>query len=422
MRWSMGFTAIEKILMNHAVEKVDNVSPGDIITAWTDYRGIHEGFSAVKFEMFNELGKIKGFYEPQKFGVFLGHHLCSSHSDEVAANQQRTREWAANLGLKVFDLGTGICHVQMMEQGIAYPGRLCVFSDSHTLGCGAVGAMGVQCGAELIETVLTGKMWLKVPQTHKYIIDGQTQKGVYPRDIIQYIIKVVGMDASVYKAIEWSGSYIHSLPIPLRFPFTFMSVELGGKTSFIEPDDITLEYEKNRVQSPFEIIRSDADAKIEQVFTFDVTKIGPQVAAPSAPDKTQPVEEAAGARIDQVCIGTCCGSSIYDMRAAAKILQGKRVKARTLIVPGTREVLSQSAAEGLLQIFVDSGADLLPPHCGTCQTLSVAHLAPGETQMHPGPRNWTGRTADGSFSYLASPATCAASAIEGKVADPRNYL
>jgi homoaconitase/3-isopropylmalate dehydratase large subunit len=274
----------------------------------------------------------------------------------------------------------------------------------------------------MLEVLLTGQMWFKVPTTHKYIIEGKTNKGVYPRDVVQYIIGQVGMDASVYSAIEWDGSYIHSLPVQLRFPFTLMTVELGGKCSFIEPDDITIAYLKGRVKKPYEVVKTDSDAEIEKTFKFDVSDLIPQVAAPSSPGNTKPITEVLGEKIDQVCIGTCSGSSIYDLRTVAEVLKGRKIKARTLVVPGTREVLTQSAAEGLFQIFVDSGADLFPPHCGTCQTLSIGHLAPGEVQMHSGPRNWAGRTAEGSYSYLASPATCAASAIEGRIADPREYL
>ena len=418
----MKFTAVEKILMNHSVEPVDKVSPGDIVTAHIDYAGSHEGWDAGNYDKFEGLGEVAGVFDPEKFGIFLGHHLCTGQSDFVAANQQLTREWAAKMGVKVFDLGTGICHILIIEQGIAYPGGLFVFADSHTCAYGAIGAMSTQCGVEMVEVLLTGTMWFKVPPTHKYIIEGKAPKGVYSRDVMQYIIGQVGLDTSVYKAVEWDGSYIHSLPIPLRFPFTLMTVEIGGKCSFIEPDEITIEYLKGRVKKPYEIVKSDPGAEFEKTFRFDVSDLVPQVAAPSSPANTKPVSEELGAKIDQVCIGTCTGSSIYDMRVAAEILKGRKVKARTLVVPGTREVLSQSAAEGLLQIFVDSGADLFPPHCATCQTLSMGHLAPGEVQMHCGPRNWPGRTAEGSYAYLASPATCAASAIEGRVADPRDYL
>ena len=292
----------------------------------------------------------------------------------------------------------------------------------RALGAGVTGGIGIQCGGDMMEYVLTGTMWFKVPETQKYIIEGKAPKGVYPRDVIQYIIGEVGMDNSVYKAIEWDGSYIHSQPVPLRYPFTMMSVEIGAKTAFIEPDEIILEYIKDRVKVPYEIIKTDPDAKIEAEFRFDVSNLTPQVAAPENPGNTKPIAEEIGNPIHQVCIGTCCGSSIYDMRTAAEVLKGHQVKARTNIVPGTREVLSQCAAEGLLQVFADCGADMMPAHCGTCQTISCSHLAPGETQMHPGPRNWTGRTAEGSYAYLASPATCAASAIEGQVADCRNYL
>ena len=170
------------------------------------------------------------------------------------------------------------------------------------------------------------------------------------------------------------------------------------------------------------MIKSDPGANFEKIYRFDVSDLEPQVAAPSSPENTSPLSEVLGKNIDQVCIGTCTGGSIYDFREAAKILKGKQVKARTLIIPATREVLKECTAQGLMETFVDSGCDIFPAYCGTCQTFSVGHLAPGETQMHPGPRNWPGRTAEGSFAYLASPATCAATAIEGKIADPREYL
>jgi homoaconitate hydratase family protein len=418
----MEFTATDKILMKHAVDPVDKISPGDIITAYVDYAGLHEGVDARKFEQFNELGEMTGVFDPEKVGIFLSHHFCTAHSDELAENQKQTREWAKKLGIKVYDFGTGIAHIQIMERGFAYPGALLVFGDSHTTAYGAVGAMSMQAGIEMSEVFLTGKLWFKVPTTHKYIIEGKTKKGVYPRDVIQYIVREVGMDASVYSAIEWDGSYIHSLPVPLRFPFTLMSVELGAKCSFIEPDEITLEYLKGRVKKPFDIVKNDPGAAFEKIYKFDVSDLEPQVCTPSSPENTRPLSDALGVRIDQVCIGTCTGGSIYDFRESAKILKGKTVKARTLIIPSTREVFKQCAAEGLLNIFVDSECDIFPAYCGTCQTMSIGHLAPGEVQIHPGPRNWVGRTAEGSYAYLASPATCAATAIEGKIADPREYL
>lgn len=418
----MGFTAIEKILMNHSVTPLNDISPGDFVTAHVDYAGIHEGVDARKFEQFNELGEMKGVFDTEKIGVFLSHHFCTAHSDELAQNQKDTRDWAKKYGLKVFDFGSGVAHVLIMEQGHAYPGALCLFGDSHANAYGAVGAMGVQSGLEMLEVFLTGKLWFKVPETHKYIIEGETQPGVFARDVIQYIVKEVGMDASVYKVIEWDGSYIHSLPVPLRFPFTLMSTELGAKCSFIEPDDITLEYLKGRVKKSFEVVKNDADAVFEKTFRFDVSKLEPQVAAPSSPDNTKPISEVLGEQIDQVCIGTCSGGSIYDFREAARVMKGRKVKARTLIIPATREVLQACTAEKLLDVFARSGCDIFPAYCGTCQSFSAGHLAPGETQMHPGPRNWTGRTAEGSFTYLASPATCAATAVEGKIADPRNYV
>jgi len=418
----MELTAIEKIMMKHSVNPINKISPGDILTCHIDYAGVHEGVDARKFEQFTSMGEMTGVFDPEKVGVYLSHHFCTGHSDELAENQKMTRDWAKKLGIKVYDFGSGIAHVIIMEQGLAYPGALCVFGDSHATAYGAVGAMSTQCGIELLGVFLTGTLWFKVPTTHKYIIEGTTKKGVYPRDVIQYIVREVGLDASVYSAIEWDGSYIHSLPVQLRFPFTLMSVELGAKCSFIEPDEITLDYLKGRVKKPFEVVKSDPGASFEKTYRFDISNLEPQVCAPSSPDNTKPLSEALGVKIDQVCLGTCTGGSIYDFREAAKVMKGRKVKARTLIIPGTYEVMKQCAAEGLLQIFVESGCDLFPAFCGTCQTMSIGHLAPGETQMHPGPRNWVGRTAEGSFAYLASPATCAATAVEGKIADPRAYL
>ncbi len=424
----MPFTAIEKILMNHSVCPIDKVSPGDFVNAHIDFIGVHEGpaFSMSKSKLLEmpgfESAEMTGVFDPKKVGVFLSHHFCIAQSDAAAEEMKVARNWAAKLGIKVFDLGSGICHSQIMEQGIAYPGALLLFGDSHSTAYGAVGAMGT-AGAG-IDIFLTGINWFKVPTNHKYIIEGKTPKGVYPRDAIQYILGKVGMAASVYSAVEWDGSYIHSLPVPLRFPFTLMAIELGAKTSFIKPDEITLEYLKGRVGKPFQVVESDPDAEFEKTYNFNVSDLEPQVAAPSLPENTKPISEVLGIPIDQVTIGGCTGSSIYDMREAAKILKGRKVKeqVRTLIVPGTREVLRQCAVEGLLQIFADSGANVFPSFCGTCQTFSIGNLAPGETQIHSGPRNLIGRTAMGSYTYLGSPATCAATAIEGAIADPRNYL
>jgi homoaconitase/3-isopropylmalate dehydratase large subunit len=418
----MGYTAVEKILMKHSVNPVDKVSPGDILTCNIDYAGMHEGFDAKKYEQFTSLGEMTGVFDASKIGMFMGHHFCTGHSDELAEDQKKTRDWAEKLGIRVFNFGTGIAHVIIMEEGYAFPGALCVFGDSHTPAYGAVGAISTQCGIEMSQVFLTGTLWFKVPDTHRYVITGETKKGVYPRDVIQHIVSKVGMDASVYKCIEWDGPYIHSLPVPLRFPFTLMSTELGAKCAFIEPDAIMVEWLKGRVKHQYEMVKSDPDAYFEKTYNFDVSNLEPQVCAPSSPENTKPLSETLGVKIDQVCIGTCTGASIYDFRESAKILKGRRVKARTLIIPATEEVMRQCAAEGLLQVFVDAGCSLFPAYCGTCQTLSIGHLAPGEVQMHPGPRNWPGRIAEGAFSYLASPATCAATAIEGKIADPRNYL
>jgi 3-isopropylmalate/(R)-2-methylmalate dehydratase large subunit len=203
-----------------------------------------------------------------------------------------------------------------------------------------------------------------------------------------------------------------------------MATELGAKCSFIEPDQTTMDYVLPRVKpgAPVKVVKSDSDAKFAKTFCFDVSKLEPQVCFPPAPDKTHPIRDALGIAVDQVCLGTCTGGSIYDFREAAKIIKGREVKAKTLIVPSTREVYNQCEQEGLMSIFLNAGCVIYPAYCGTCQALSVGHIAPGETQMHCGPRNWPGRMAEGTSTYLASPATCAATAVEGRIADPRNYL
>lgn len=420
----MNFTAIEKILMNHSVEPLSKVEPGDIVTARLDYAGIHEGFDARKWELFTDLGEMKGVFDKDKCGIYLGHHFCAVHSDELAENYKLTRDFGKKVGVKVYDIGTGIAHIQIMEQGQVYPGALAVFGDSHTPAYGAVGAMSCQCGVEMPMVWLTGQLWFKVPKSHKYIIEGQTKPGVYARDVIQHIVTAVGMDASVYCNIEFDGDYIHSLPVELRFPFTLMATELGAKCAFIEPDQITLDWVKPRLKPGTVMIpvKSDPGANFEKVFRFDVSKLEPQICFPPAPDKTHPIQDGVGIRVDQICIGTCTGGSIYDFREAAKVMKGREVQAKTLIVPATREVYKQCEKEGLLATFLDAGCEIYPAYCGTCQALSIGHIAPGETQMHCGPRNWPGRLAEGTSTYLGSAATCAATAVEGRIADPRKYL
>lgn len=417
----MGHTATEKILAKKSGK--EEVKPGEVVVANVDMVFLHS--PASRYEWFDEIGGVKGVWDPDKIVLGLGHHMFSPNDAETAAELRSVRERSEKYGIKnIYDMGSGIGHYLAIENGHIWPGGIAIGGDSHTTGYGGIGAFGSPMNFETVEVMLSGKIWFRVPKTIRIVLDGKLPEGVAARDVGQFLIGTLGLDGALYKAIDYTGPLIKELSVWQRIIFSMLALEMGAKNGFIEPDEKTLEFEKGRARQPFEPVYNDPDAEFEKTLRFDISQLEPQVACPPNPGNVKKIREVEGTRVDQVYVGGCTGGGIEDLRMVAQILDGRKVnsKTRAMIVPGTTSVALQASREGLLDKFLKAGASIMPPYCGPCQMLCVGELAPGERMICTAPRNWAGRAAFGSEVYLASPYTIAASAVEGKIADPRKYL
>jgi len=317
----------------------------------------------------------------------------------------------------------GVCHQVMPEKGHVIPGTMMVGADSHTCTYGALGAFATGIGStEAAAVFATGKIWLKVPETVKVNVEGKFKPYVTPKDLILSIIGRVGADGATYKAIEFTGSTIRGMSMAGRMTLCNMTVEMGAKNGIVEPDEITREFLEGRVTKPYKEFKSDADAKYEKALEFDVSKLEPTVACPSSVDNVRPVSEVGDVPIEQAFIGSCTNGRLEDLRMAAQIMKGKTVKdgVRAIVIPASQEVYRQAVDEGLVEIFTDAGALVCGSACGPCLGGHIGLLAAGETCVSTSNRNFIGRMGSTQASvYLASPATVAASALTGKITDPR---
>jgi 3-isopropylmalate/(R)-2-methylmalate dehydratase large subunit len=310
----------------------------------------------------------------------------------------------------------------MLEKGHVKPGELIVGADSHTVTYGALGAFATGIGATDMAAVLaTGSIWLRVPETLKFEVNGKLQTRVYAKDIILHIIGMIGAEGANYKAMLFSGQTIRDLGIDGRATICNMSIEAGAKAGIVEPDEKTIKYVRERAGGPITPIRSDGDAEFAKVYEIDVSRLEPQVAIPPSVDNVKPVSEVGDVEIQQGFIGTCTNGRLDDLRAAAEILKGRKVKdgVRLVIIPGSQGIYDQALKEGLIEIFIKAGAIVCGPGCGPCIGISRGVLADDEVCISSANRNFVGRMGSSkSKVYLASPATVAASAIKGKITDP----
>ena len=313
----------------------------------------------------------------------------------------------------------------MPEKGHVVPGTVIVGADSHTCTYGAFGAFATGIGStEAAAVMATGKIWLKVPPAIKVNITGEFQKFVTPKDLILSIIGRMSVDGATYKTAEFTGPTIKSMSIAGRMTICNMAVEMGAKNGIIEPDETTRKFLEGRIKTMpnFEVLKSDKDATYERTEEFDVSKLDPQVACPSAVDNVKPVSEVGNEPIEQAFIGSCTNGRIEDLRLAAQVLKGKRVKdgVRALVIPASQEVYKQALNEGLLETFTDAGAIVCGSACGPCLGGHIGLLAAGESCVSTSNRNFIGRMGSTKARvFLASPATVAASALTGKITDPR---
>ncbi|MCD6473731.1 MAG: 3-isopropylmalate dehydratase large subunit [Thermoplasmata archaeon] len=394
----MEMTLAEKILSEKAGVKAE---AGDIVEAKIDKAMSHDN-AALVIKKFKEIGAK--LWDPSKIVIILDHRV-PANTIKTAEGHKAIREFVKQNGIENFyDINYGICHQVMIEEGHVKKGMLIVGTDSHTTSYGALGAFSTGIGAtEMASVWATGKLWLKVPETYKIVIKGNTPKGVFAKDIILHIIGELKADGANYKAVEFYG-IAENFPLADKITMANMSMEMGAKAAMF--------YGSN-------------DGPYEKEFEFDVSSLTPQIACPHSVDNVKSIEDVEGKEINQAMLGSCTNGRIEDLRIAAKILKGKRIakNVRMLVFPASMKVYKQALEEGLIEIFIEAGAVVMNPGCGPCLGAHEGVLASGEVAIASTNRNFRGRMGSKEAEvYLASPASVAAAAIEGKITDPRKYL
>ncbi len=412
-------TISEKILSRASG---NTVAAGDFVIASIDYAMAHDGTSVLAVKAFKEMG-AKKVWDPQRI-IIPFDHIAPANNETAAKLQQGIRHWVKEQGItNFFDVGDGICHQVLPEQGFAMPGKLIIGADSHSCTYGAFGAFATGVGAtDMAEIFATGKLWLRVPQTIRITVEGKLAKGVSAKDMTLYVIKNVGADGANYKAIEYYGDAITALSIPGRMTLCNMAIEMGAKAGIVPPDKKTDDYLKERAREKYTPVFADNDADYIEEYNFDVGDLSPLVAKPHEVDNVVPVGDVEGTPLDQVFIGSCTNGRYEDLEAVAGILKGKKVRARTIVLPASREVLIKATESGTITTLLKAGAIIAPPGCGPCLGAHMGVLAEGETCLSTSNRNFRGRMGAGGLIYLASPETAAASAVAGKITDPRDVI
>jgi len=391
---------------------------GEIVEAEVDYAMSHDGTSVLAIKAFTEMGSER-VWDPERIVVPFD-HIVPANNSTAADLQRMVRSWARDQGIvHFFEGGRGICHQVFPEEGFALPGTLLVGADSHSCTYGAFGAFGTGVGAtDMAEIYSRGRLWFKVPETIAVRISGRLGEMVLAKDLTLMLVGAIEADGATYRALEYLGETVESLSISGRMTLCNMGVEMGAKAAIVPADGTTEEYLRGRARGPYQPVRSDPgsyDAEME----FDVSDLSPQVAVPFRVDQVRPVGDLAGKEVDQVFIGTCTNGRLEDLEVAARILKGRVVKARTLVIPASREVLLQALSSGVLEALVRAGAMIGTPGCGPCLGAHMGVISEGEVCLSTANRNFPGRMGKGGLVYLASPATAAASAISGEITDPR---
>ncbi len=417
----MGKTIAEKILSKHS--GVD-ARAGDIVVADLDFMMGQDGTSGVAIDSFKRMG-AKRVFDGSKIAICIDHSAPSPNIG-VSEIHKKIRAFVKGTGINLYDIGCGVCHQLVPEQGHVIPGDLVIGADSHTCTYGAINAFSSGVGStDLAAAWIGGKLWFKVPESFKFIINGKLPKGVYSKDLILYIIGDVGADGATYMSTEFVGETIDCLSVEARFTISNMAVEMGAKAGPMLADKKVLDWVKKHSKRKPSPVEPDPDAKYSKVKEYDVSKLGPQVAKPHTVDNVSPIEEVEGTPIQQGFIGTCTNGRTEDLKIAAQILKGKKIHSdcRLIIAPASREVLKEIVGNGIYDIFIEAGGVVVTPGCGPCVGTHAGIPADGENVISTANRNFKGRMGNpNAFIYLASPATVAASVIEGKIVDPRKYL
>ena len=418
----MGKTITEKILSRVTG---DDVSAGDIVYPEPELVTIHDWYVVNFDRALAELG-VERLYDPDKVLICTDHEPVAV-SPAATERQKKVREIVAKYGIKhFFDAGRGgHGHVFPVEMGFVKPGMFVEAYDVHVTNFGAVGALAIPMLIEITEVLACGSVWLRTPETVRVDLTGELSPGTGIRDVAQRLISDLGAELVDYSVVEYGGPALASIDIAGRHTLCNTPIDIGAKSVLVEPDETTLDYLSGRVDGPVEPVVSDSDAAFREVVEYDLDVMEPQIAVPPTPDCVVGVSEVAGRVVDHAFIGSCAAANLADLRAAAEILSGNRVHSRVrfIVTPGTQEVMAAAETEGLLRLFAEAGAMITQPGCGPCAGGRIGGVADGETSINTGTRNDYGRLGSQTAEiYLASAATVAASAVTGRITDPRALL
>lgn len=410
--------AIEKILARNSGKSV--VETGEIVMAKVDFAEVNDLYLQTIYS-FREMNGTKVWDKDRLAFVF--DHYAPAPTIKSAQIHKEMREFANENDLTYhFDINTGVCHQVMPEAGLIYPGAIIVATDSHTTTHGAFGAMGTGVGATDMATIMiSGELWFRVPEIIEIRIDGVPKEGVSPKDVVLYLMGQIRADGAVYKAIDFTGSYIDQLGVAGRMVICNMAVEMGAKTAYMQPNEKVLDYVSKRAVRPFEVQYTDDDFEYSESYKFNISNLTPQVAIPHSVDNVFPINEVEKVKVNQCFVGTCTGGRVEDIKATADILRGKKIHkdVRLIVIPASTEVMMECMSKGYLQDCINAGATISTPGCGPCLSAHEGVLAPDEVCVTASNRNFPGRMGSNkSKVYLASPATVAASALTGYLANP----
>lgn len=416
-----GKTIAEKIFSAHSGT---DAHAGDIVVADVDFVMGQDGTSPLAIKALERMG-VTQVFDPAKVAVVMD-HSSPSPIEGVSALHTMMREFGKQTGATVYDVGEGVCHQLIPEKGHVVAGDLMVGCDSHTCTYGAINVFSTGVGStDGAAAMASGKLWFKVPDTMKVTYEGELRPGVFSKDLILYLAGQIGADGATYEALEFHGPVIDALSVEGRMTISNMAIEVGAKAGLMDADDKTLAWFAGRGEKVPDPQNADADAVYARELTFDTAKIGPQVAKPHAVDNVSPIEEVAGTPIAEGVLGTCTNGRLEDLGIAASILKGRHVHpdVRFIVAPASRRILLDAIEAGYIQTLVEAGAALVTPGCGPCVGTHNGVPSDGENVISTANRNFKGRMGNSNaFIYLGSPATVAASVIEGVITDPRKYF
>ena len=418
----MGQTFAEKVLAKHA--GVANAKAGTIVEVKPNVALSHDNSAAIA-AIFKEMGGTRVF-DPEMHAIVLD-HATPAPTTRHAENHRLIREFVRAQGIEHFyDIGRGICHQVLVEEGLALPGELILGADSHTPHAGVMGAFATGIGrSEMASIWALGKLWLRIPESIKITIEGNLSRAVTTKDLALTMIGELGADGALYQSVEWHGDGLASIPLSQRATLPNMMAEMGAKNSYVTPDEHVDIYLKKRAQRNYSPLFPDPDAEYQRELTYTLDTITAMVACPHSVDHVKPLAEVQGTHIDQAFLGTCTNGRLDDLQAAAEILRGNSIArgTRMVVIPASSEIFLEALKQGLIAEFIEAGAVIESPGCGPCMGNHLGIPAEGEVTISTANRNFRGRMGTKeSEIYLANPYVVAASAVAGKIISPEELM